>query len=56
MTTVIRRFYTIVGNVTLAHVREQNPNGARWVENINNAAKREESEVSKINYNALILC
>lgn len=45
-----------MGNVILAHVREQNLNEAQWVKNINNAAKKEESKVSKINYNTLILC
>jgi hypothetical protein len=45
MASIIRRYYTIVGNVTLEHVRQQNKNGAQWVASIDKVAKEEESAV-----------
>lgn len=45
MASIIRRYYTIVGNVTLEHVRQQNKNGAQWVASIDKVANEEESAV-----------
>lgn len=47
MATIIKRFYTVVGNVTMDHVRLANTNGDRWVQIIDNAAKGQEAAVSK---------
>ncbi|PWY95404.1 hypothetical protein BO94DRAFT_620857 [Aspergillus sclerotioniger CBS 115572] len=43
MTSIFKRFYTIVGNVTLEHVQEINKNGAKWAASIDKVAKEEES-------------
>ncbi|KAH1437678.1 hypothetical protein KXV64_007115 [Aspergillus fumigatus] len=48
MASIIRRYYTIVGNVTLEHVRQQNKNGAQWVASIDKVAKEEESADPKV--------
>jgi hypothetical protein len=45
MASIIRRYYTIVGNVTLEHIRQQNKNSAQWVASINKVIKEEESAV-----------
>lgn len=45
MSSIMKRFYTIVGNVTLEHVKQQNKNGAQWVASIDKVAKAEESSV-----------
>ncbi|KAJ5790821.1 uncharacterized protein N7518_007832 [Penicillium psychrosexuale] len=48
MATIFKRFYTVVGNVTLDHVRQQNANGAHWAEILDTATKREEIAASKM--------
>lgn len=45
MSTIIRRFYTIIGNVTLEHVKQQNKNGAQWALSVDKCAKEEEAAV-----------
>ncbi|KAM5429761.1 hypothetical protein McanMca71_006106 [Microsporum canis] len=45
MSKVFKRLFTVVGKVTLDHVREQNINGDAWVSSINgNASKAEQAD------------
>ena len=46
MSNIIKRFYTIIGSVTLDHVKQMNKKGPEWVSAIDKVAKQEEKAVS----------
>lgn len=46
MSKVFKRLYTVIGKVTLEHVREQNANGPVWVGGVETASSVAEEQVS----------
>jgi hypothetical protein len=48
MSSIIKRFYTIIGNVSLDHVKQMNKNGSAWASAIDKVAKEGEEAVSSL--------
>lgn len=55
MSGILKRFYTVIGNVTIDQVKQQNKNGSAWASAIDKVAKEEEAAVSSLALVPIIL-